>query len=298
MNYHWLPSLSQKYETEFCGQRAIWISFLKDNQLEPQALLRDGVHLNKDGDSLMAEIVKAHLRYDPAVGPSPAEKWVTTHPIGPSLAWSGESLTLDFEGTGVVAMFDRETPQGAVRFTIDGRKPSDISELYAHGRSRAQPGGKWPPIAPIKAEKPLVLETWTLDATREEGEEERFRFRVTGSVTGPDGEGRSDQRFVSNSGRVVIDPEAWNVKFTMMLAQVQPPPNEFTVQWKVEPRFTDEWPPKAGPDPAREIWIANDLSPGKHRLVITGGPASGLTALETHAPPLASGQGERGRPPG
>src|SRR5204863_3033461 len=60
MNYNWLPSMSAKYGTEFCDQRAIWIDYLKDNRLEPQALLRDGVHLNRQGEFLMAEIVKAH----------------------------------------------------------------------------------------------------------------------------------------------------------------------------------------------------------------------------------------------
>jgi sugar phosphate isomerase/epimerase len=76
MNFNWLPKLSVKYETEFCDQRAIWKQYLRDNKLAPQALLKDQVHLNEHGNFLMAEIVKAHLRHDPQLDPSPAEAWV------------------------------------------------------------------------------------------------------------------------------------------------------------------------------------------------------------------------------
>jgi hypothetical protein len=132
-----------------------------------------------------------------------------------------------------------------------------------------------------------VLETWTLTVSRETENEDRFSFTLAGSVTGPDGAGRSDQKFVSNSGRVVIEPDAWNVKFTMMLAQVKPVPSEFTVTWKVEPQFVDEWPQATDAGSVRSVWIANGLAPGKHRLEVVGAEHAGLKAIEAHTPPLA-----------
>ena len=211
---------------------------------------------------------------------------MTTFAVGDDVQWSGETLAVDFEGTGVVATLE-PAKTARLRFTIDGRKPSEFPELYAHGRSQAKPGGKWPPIAPIRSEKPLQLENWMMNVMREADNEDRFKFTLEGSVTGADGEGRSDQRFVSNSGRVVIEPEAWNVKFTMMLAQVKPEPSDFTVTWKVEPRFADKWPQAAEAGPARSVWIAKDLAPGKHRLEVVGAEHAGLKAIEAHAPPLA-----------
>ena len=47
--------------------------YLAENSLEPKALLRDDVHLNAHGEFVMAEFVKSYLRYDPKLGPSPAE---------------------------------------------------------------------------------------------------------------------------------------------------------------------------------------------------------------------------------
>ena len=49
MNHNWLPSLARKYGTEICDQRSVWKQYLKNNQYEPKALLRDGVHLNAHG---------------------------------------------------------------------------------------------------------------------------------------------------------------------------------------------------------------------------------------------------------
>lgn len=69
MNHNWLPGLSRKYGTEFCDQRALWKSYLTEHKLEPKNLLSDAVHPNAHGEFLMAEAVKAYLRYAPPSGP-------------------------------------------------------------------------------------------------------------------------------------------------------------------------------------------------------------------------------------
>ena len=46
-----------------------------------------------------------------------------------------------------------------------------------------------------------------------EVEEKRVRFSLTGSKTGPDGEGRSDGDFVSRSGLVTIASGDWEVPY-------------------------------------------------------------------------------------
>ena len=88
MNHNWLPSLAKKYGAQLCDQRALWKAYLREHHLEPRALLRDNVHLNEHGEWFMAECVKAYLRYDPKLGPSPADGWVKTFEVGKDVPWA------------------------------------------------------------------------------------------------------------------------------------------------------------------------------------------------------------------
>lgn len=266
MNHRWLPSLARNYGAELCDQRALWKAYLRENNLEPKALLRDNVHLNAHGEFLMAACVKAYLRHDPKLGPSPAEQWVKTRATGPD-------GTLAFAGSRV----DVTAPPGAkLAVRIDGKKPSEIPALYGFSRAQSRPGGKWPPVAPIQSEKPLVLEDWTMEVTQKG--DKLYDFAVTGSKTGPDGSGRSDQRFVSSSGRVVIAPDAWNVDFALgVLAGLKPVPERFTVTWRVVPYFADEV--TGGP-----VSVAIGLPNAQHTLELSG-PAT----VTVYAPPLQAG---------
>ena len=58
MSYFLLPSLADKYKCDLINIRDPWKRYLKDNNLEPAALLSDGIHLNDFGNFLMAELVK------------------------------------------------------------------------------------------------------------------------------------------------------------------------------------------------------------------------------------------------
>lgn len=291
MNHNWLPSLAKKYGAELCDQRAIWKQYLADNALQPKALLKDDVHLNAHGEYLMAQCVNAYLRRDEKFDPAPAEQWVRTLVVGKDIAWKDGKLTVEFEGARVdaVAKTGSASP-AAVR--IDGRKPSEWPELYGFTRAVTKPEGKWPVkwpvIAPISSEKPLLVEDWTLDVRKDAANEKLFTFTLTGSKTGPDGEGRSDAKFVSNSGRVVIAPEDWNVNYAMSLAGIKPVPEQFAVKWKVEPRFVDEFTAPNLQDAAIEsvITLASGLPNTKHTLEITGGPDQPLTAVRIYQPPL------------
>lgn len=289
MNHSVLPSVSKKYGTEFCDQRALWKRYLADHQLEPKALLRDEVHLNPHGEYVMAQFVKAYLRYDPALGASPAESWVKTLELGKDVSWQNGKLRLEFEGNRVDAIL-KSASASPLEVRIDGRKPSEMPELYGFTRALAKPGGKWPVVAPIKSEKPLVLEDWTMEVKRDAADEKLFTFTLSGSKTGPDGEGKSDQRFVSKSGRIVLEPEDWNVAYAMKLTGIKTVPDTFTVRWNVVPYFVDEIAPdKAGsPQPGVEqvVTLFQGLKNGKHTLELTGSADIALGALRVYSPPL------------
>lgn len=104
MNHNWLPMLAKKYDAELCDQRSLWKAYLREHNLEPKALLKDAVHLNAHGEWFMAECVKAYLRYDPQLVPSPAESWVKTLTLGKDLKWTDGTLRCEFTGTRVDAI--------------------------------------------------------------------------------------------------------------------------------------------------------------------------------------------------
>ena len=158
MNHNWLPAVSKRYGTELCDQRGLWKRYLTDNGLQPKQLLIDGVHLNAHGEFLMAQCVEAYLRYDPKLGPAAADSWVKTYEVGKHIAWRDGVLRLAFDGNRVdVIVKPGAAPPAAVK--IDGRRPSEFPELYGFTRSHAVPGGKWPPIAPLRSEKPCCWKT-------------------------------------------------------------------------------------------------------------------------------------------
>ncbi len=292
MNHNWLPSLAKKYGAELCDQRALWKAYLTENKLEPKALLRDSVHLNAHGEWFMAECVKAYLRYNPKLGPSPAEEWVKTYDVGKDVRWADGKLRLDFEGNRIeVVCKPGAAAPAAVR--LDGRKPSEFPELSSLTRAVTKPPGKWlvkwPVIAPIGSSKPLLVEDWTLSAKRADATNDNlFSFTLTGSKTGPDGEGRSDARFVSKSGRVVIETNDWNVTYTLSLAGIKPVPEAFEVKWKVEPRFVDEFVSPGVTNAATEtlVTLASGLPNAKHTLEITGSEATPIAAVRVYRPAM------------
>ena len=292
MNHNWLPSVAKKYDAELCDQRALWKAYLKENQLEPKALLKDSVHLNAHGEWLMAECVKAYLRYDPKLGPSPAEDWVKTYEVGKDVRWADGKLRFDFVGSRVeVVCKPGDAPPAAVR--IDGRRPSEFPELYGFTRAVTQPPGKWlvkwPVIAPITSKKPLLVEVWTLTANRVDAANDKlFSFTLIGSETGPDGAGRSDARFVSKSGRVVIETNDWNAAYALSLGGIKPVPDTFEVKWNVEPRFIDEFvtPGVTRTTTETQITLASGLPNAQHTLEITGSEATPIAAIRVYRPAL------------
>ena len=143
---------------------------------------------------------------------------------------------------------------------------------------------KWPVIAPITSEKPLLVEDWTLEARKVAQSDKLFTFTLTGSRTGVDGEGRSDAHFVSNSGRVVIETNDWNVAYAMSLAGIKPMPEQFTVKWKVEPRFVDEFVSPGATNPASKttVTLVQGLPNTRHTLEISGSEATPIAGIRVY----------------
>jgi hypothetical protein len=288
MNYLWLPTVAKKYGCAVVDQRNLWKEYLRDNHLHAAQLLKDGVHQNDFGNYLMAEIVKAYLvpRTDAHIAPMNCDL-VRTHMVGRELKWKGGKLTLPFDGNRV-DLIARAGTAGPAEVRIDGKKPSEIPELYGFTRALSTPGGKWPVILKMGHAKPLQVEEWTMEVTKDAANDKLFTFTVTGSKTGPDGSGRSDQRFVSNSGRIVIEPDDWNVDYSLALPGIKPVPDHLKVHWSVVPYFQDTFVSPGVPDPSLEtvVTVAQGLANGKHLLEISGDAKTPLAAVRIYRPPF------------
>ncbi len=139
-------------------------------------------------------------------------------------------------------------------------------------------------MADLSSNTPLLVEDWTMAIQRDPANENLFTFTLSGSKTGPDGSGRSDTRFVSQSGRVVIDPEDWDVSYALGLAKVKPVPATFTVRWSVVPRYLDQWQSGATPPGIENgVTLAHGLADGPHTLELTG-DLSALAAVRVYSP--------------
>lgn len=281
MNGTFLPDLAARYGAALCDLRSAWKRELRTQQLAPSALLLDDVHVNSRGDALMAALVSSCLRRDPALTPAPADAWVRTLTVGRDVSWStaGE-LQLVFEGNRIDAVV--AAGGSPLLVSIDGERPSHNPALYSFARAQAREGGKWPPIHGLSTE--LVkgerrhIEVFTIEVredtsatptARHEQTTPRYVFSVRSDKTGPDGEGRSDVRFVSRSGRLVIDPEDWNVAYTFALAGREAPPTAFTIDLRVEPHFTDSVASvPAGTTAPRVATLASGLSNTQHTLLL------------------------------
>ena len=332
MNYLHLPTVAKKYGCGLVDQRNLWKQYLRDYHVPAAQLLKDGVHQNAYGNYLMSELVKAYLvrRKDTPIDPMNCDT-VHTYTIGKDAHWKNGKLMLPFEGNRVDLIAgdvkaknqnkdkdkkqDKNNASGAERASgaevrIDGKIPSTIPQLYQFTPALSTPGSKWPVILKLGWEKPLLLEEWTLDVTKDPVDPKLFTFTLSGSKTGADGEGRSDQRFVSKSGRIVIEPKDWNVEYSLALPGIKPVPDKLMVHWKVVPYYRDTFSASGESDDKSDnksgnkadnksdksadktmetvVTVAQGLVNGKHTLEISGNPSTPLTAIRIYRPPVAS----------
>lgn len=287
-SYVFLPRLADKYGCELIDIRRPWDAYLERHGLEPAALLSDNVHLNDHGNYVMAETTKPYLRHDPSI---PRESWadlVKTYTVDQDFRWSDGRLEFEFEGNRIDVLAAAGPPARAL-VLLDGRRPSEIPELYVHLRTTETWGADWPAINRVSRRSPLLAEEWRLRITEASEKAEFLRFEAEGSKTGPDGGGTSRELFVSPSGRVVIEPGDWAIARGVAV-RPGPMPEGYAVRWRAAPQFADVYEAPRVADPAREyaVTLAQGLSNARHKLVLeaVGAPAPSIRHIRVYRPPL------------
>jgi hypothetical protein len=312
MNHRFLPDIAKRYGCGLCDIRGGWLDYLKDNHLEPPALLnKDGAHLNKMGNFVMAHLAEQYLIYRPDL-PNGAWKDLThDYVVGKDAQWKDGKLLLEFDGNRV-DVFPAATSSAAAgakaTVLIDGKKPSEFTgepadepatsattapalknpmkTSGAYRITRSQPG-PWSPVflSRVDHDTPLALETWTLKLTSVSKDGRQWTFDVAGSVTGPDGSGSSDKPFTSNSGRVRIEPAAWFRGF------YPPLPVGYRITWKVLPMYEQTLEFAKIEDAAKDnaVTLIQGVSNGKHTLeLIADDPANvpAIASVRAYKPPV------------
>jgi hypothetical protein len=293
-NDTWLPELAGRYGCEIADVRGPYLGYLSANGLTPGDLLFDGTHFNHQGDFVIAELTGRHLRYNPALPRAPWEGLVRDYETGRDFRWVNGRLRLEFEGNRADAVAGWADPYtGAeAEVLVDGKHPSLLPELYHITRPSDTSSVDWPAVNRIGAQEPLLVEDWTLRILGVNADESRVQFEVRGSSTGPDGGGVSTQRFVSKSGRVVIEPQDWAMARAFELSH-KPTPLGFEVTWSVLPMFVDAYREARLEDRTREqsATLALGLANTRHTLeLVSRGPRPPvIRAIRVYRPPVAGG---------
>ncbi|RYD17744.1 MAG: SGNH/GDSL hydrolase family protein [Verrucomicrobiaceae bacterium] len=276
MNYNFLPGLGTKYNIGIVNQRNIWKQYLKDYQLAPEALLKDDVHLNENGCQLMAAIVNQWLFYQPRTSRTDWENLVRNLPA-PAMA--DGKITFEFEGNRIDAINSTTTAE----VLIDGQPVSAQRGVYAFTRTSGYNGTNWPCLLKVdRGPTAPQEEDWTVTLQEANDDYTSFNFTLTGSKTGPDGSGKAGQKFVSNSGRIAIQPEDWNLNFSRKVFK-KPLPADFKIQWRSRLLGTDHL--TAGD----RVILAQGLTNGKHTLTLSGmHSGEGVGGFTVYRPPLVA----------
>jgi hypothetical protein len=290
MNHVFLPATAAKYGACRADIHELWKAYLKANNLKAADLLRDGVHLNAHGEWLMAELLKAYLAPLPAKpGYDPlSEPRVRTVPL--ALEAGQSSARMEFTGTRVDLVLKPGTT-GRISVLVDGKLPSAIPELYGFTRVSPFPMSDWPVLLRVGASSPPVAEDWSLKIDSASPDGKLCHFTLRGSVTGEDGEGYSTNRFASRSGRIVIEPDDWNVAYSVAVFK-RPLPENHTDTWRAILRGADTVVPQPTPPGAEACTtVAQGLPPGRHVLELRGADlAQAVQAARFHSPPGAPRQ--------
>ena len=292
-----LPKLAQQYALEFADLREPWWQYLQQQHLAATDLLVDGGHTNLRGNLLLADLLLPHLVYRPELPNDGWKGWMTDYQVGVDAHWHDGTLTLEFTGNRVdLLAAEHEVnfyPCADVR--IDGKQPSEFPSCYTLTRANDLPGlVDWPwhsgALINVAWQTTPLLEDWTITLTRIMDDPQKFEFTVHGSKTGADGSGNNWTTFVSNSGRVVIEPEDWylldaNTKDSAWQRNVGA-----TMQWSVLPLFQDTYYSPRTDDLTLESaqTIVQGIANSRHTLELTArdGKIPPLSAIRVYRPPL------------
>jgi hypothetical protein len=275
---------SDEFGFEAVDIRTNWQRYLDFTKSKGREFLRDIIHLSPSGEMLWTKIALPHFKYLPDAKPywrdrikvfsadgQPFAGALTEYPTGGALL--DNPLKLSFKGTRVDLLADTTVSAklGSATILIDGKAPSTFPELYYATTGSRPPDFFWPMIRRVEIGRNPVVEDWKIIFSKINSDGTDFEYEVTGSITGLDGKGIAKERFVSNSGRLIIEPQQFMIAALMKQARKgQPYPDGTSCTVSVRPRFLDVWKPQPPANPVSEgrYTLASGLAAATHTLEI------------------------------
>ncbi|HEY4324991.1 MAG TPA: hypothetical protein VGN20_13430 [Mucilaginibacter sp.] len=312
----YLRYIANKYDCELADISYEWPKYLAANNMVPGDLLRDGTHPNRNGNWLLTQLVGRHIKYNPQFL-NPANQSVQTlnvanvyegTPAGPitftGKPWEhknglvtghtpGSHLKLTFYGNRVdviAGQSPKTIKPGGVKILLDGNPIENNPTLFAITRPTWGPHTWFPLVMRVSNAKPLIAEDWTLRIDKVDADSTDYTFSVKGSKTGFDGTGSSKRRFVSNSGRVVIDSTDFMFVPIRKTFKVDVPVG-FEAHWSVIPLYQKVYHPQIAADRTKVYkttlvqGLDNNIQHTLELVPIGDGPVP-IEAFEVHRPPL------------
>ncbi len=280
--------VADKYHTMKIDLRKKWCDYLTSHNLAVTNLLSDSVHLKPAGCDVYATFIGEELvRVRGTCGDAATSGSIATiEADGPAVKKDVDGrLTLTFTGNRVVAVSDGTGIQGAkAHVLLDGQPMDGAKELWAISRPSVGPAGIWmPAVNNIGFDRAPVEESWTLTCLPDSTPDgKKIHYALHGSVTGDDGEGWSTGRFVSRSGRAIIEPSDWRVAWTLGYKKATLPEG-FKVTWKSYPMFTRVYEVK--PADTHTLLVQGCTSQTHTLTLVPEGGSLGIRAFVVYTPP-------------
>lgn len=267
MSYNLIPRFCEDYKLEFANIRTSWKEYLEKNNISSEALLKkDHSHLNKQGNEILAGML---LRFFNPVDALDKDPYSLTDTLDLNFQEDINRMDYNFEGNAVEVMIDDSIPENQkFRILIDGLPPSEFQGGYYHTRPNNDAEKDWPwetgAVYHLENYNELEEEHWTLKLTDRDDSLNWFSFDLHGSISGFDGAGTSRMPFISNSGKIVIQPEDWFLKqaWEHTGIEIKPP---YQIKWKTYSRATDVI---TADFRGKKMWLVQGLTNGNHLLQI------------------------------
>lgn len=293
MSFIFEPGFADKYKCELIKVRKHWIDYLEDNpSFSPGQFLRDGVHLNGDGNALLAGIIEPNLRWNAIYSDPDPLGLVKTFYAGIDFTLDSDTFQFPFEGNKVeVILLNDAVAADSFLVFVDKVPPENFQGVFNYTRPYDKSGGNFPwnmgcwyylqHTFPWNKE-----EEWSCKILSINQAHDNFTFTVSGSITGNDGSGSNQQNFVSTSGRVIISKDDWHIKRTYDVTRYTVNPG-YTFYWKTYPMAQNKVIPSTNHFPAIEntISLFQGIANTKHLLtLVKKGNRFPIQALRVYRP--------------
>ncbi|MFW5820199.1 MAG: SGNH/GDSL hydrolase family protein [Bacteroidota bacterium] len=267
MSYYLIPEYCENFKLEFANIRSAWKSYFESEETKPEEFTRkDGSHLNEKGNGLLARMLLQYFNYDPGFGKDPFHLSDT---LDLNFKKDINRMDLEFTGNAIQIILEDSIPENQkFRILVNGLPPGSFPEGYYNTRPNDYPEKDWPwetgAVYHLENISEPENEIWNIRLIDRDDSLNRFSFELHGSVSGFDGAGSSRLPFVSNSGKIVIQPEDWFIKQAWLHSGIQIQKG-YEVHWKTYTKATDFIIPLMS---GEKSWIIQGLKNGEHLLQI------------------------------